>query len=296
MKKLINLSFKKIAVCFLIVITILASFYLYYFTGVFTNGSLNTNDNCCYVHFIDVGKADAILIKLNDKAVLIDSGDISYDKKVNSYLKRLNINKIDLLVESHPDNDHIGSMKDIIEEFKINEFLAPNIPEQAINSSLYSNMINSLKAKNIPIKYAQAPDSINIDELKFDILGPVKIYEDNNSNSLVLKLNFKNKKILFTGDCTAQAEEDMLKNKVDLKSDVLKVAHHGSKTSTSENFLKAVSPEYAIISVGADKNNLPKQEILKRLQDKNIKIFRTDINGNIVLKTNGDDIIIKTEK
>lgn len=295
MKRFANLNFKKIVIFILIVATFLVSYYLYYSTGIFTNSGLNSKDTC-QVYFMDVGKADAALIKLNDKAVLIDAGDISYNKTVNNYLKRLDVNKLNLVVESHPDNDHIGGMKDIIEEFEVDQFLMPNISEEAVNSSIYSNMLSALKDKNIPIKYAHAPENFSIDELNFDVLGPLKNYEDNNSNSIILKLNFKSKKILFTGDCTTQAEEDMLKSNSDLKSDVLKVAHHGSKTSTGETFLKAVSPEYAVISVGSDKNNLPKQEIIKRLENNNIKIFRTDLNGNITLKTDGKELNITSEK
>ncbi len=293
-----KINFKKL---FLIIISVSVCFaccnLLYMHTSIFENLFIKADSDKLLVHFIDVGKADAIFIQNGENEILIDAGNVSSKNIVNNYIKRLNVNDIDLVVATHPDSDHIGDMPDVIDEFDIDKFILSASPvSQTADSYLYNSMLSKLQEKDVPIIYAKASEQLNIGEIKINILGPVKQYEDTNSNSVVLQLVFRNKKFLFTGDATEESEKDIIKSAVDLKSDVLKLGHHGSKTSTSIDFLNAVCPEFAVISVGKDKNNLPNQQILDRLNSRNIKTYRTDINGNILIQTDGNTITVKTEK
>ncbi len=288
---------KKILLTLIAVLVIFSvSAYICYFTTFFTDAFSKQNKNLLKVHFIDVGKADAIFIQQADNEILIDAGNVSINNEVNSYIKRLNVKDIDLLVATHPDNDHVGGMADIIDEFDIGKFLMPRLDGKESNSSSFDDMLGSLLEKNIPITYTNAPESFLLGNMNVNILAPLKQYEESNSNSVVLQLEFGEKKFLFTGDATMESEEDIVNSGANLRSDVLKVGHHGSKTSTSEVFLKAVSPQYAVISVGPDKNNLPKQEILDRLNLSKVEIYRTDLHGTVVMQSDGKDIKVKTGK
>lgn len=249
------------------------------------------------VHYLDVGKADAILIECNSKSILIDSGNVDPDNKVVEYLKKRHINNLDLVIATHPDKDHIGGMTNIIYEFEINHFMMPQIPEEVVpKSSVYESMLYALDSKGITVDNPISGENFEIGGAQALVLAPIKIYDDTNNNSIVLKLNYGNDSFLFTGDAQADEEDDVLKSGYDIQSTVLKVGHHGSKTSTTESFLKSVRPEYAVISVGEDDNNLPKKVILDRLNKNGVRFYRTDLSGTIVITTNGDGVNIFTQK
>ena len=249
------------------------------------------------VHFVDVGKADFIYIKFKNHNIIIDAADKEPNNIVIEYLKKQDVSKIDLAVVSHAHRDHIGQMAEVIKSFNVEKFIMSKIPESLIPTGrTYEKMLCALKEKEVNSKIAKAGEIFEIEDLKIEVLGPVKNGKNLNDTSLVLKMIYKNVSFLFTGDAEKAEESDIIDAGYNLKADVLKVGHHGSRTSSSENFLKKVSPKFAVISVGPDKSNLPKEEILKRIEKYCKNIHRTDLNGNIIISTNGKNIKVKDEK
>lgn len=258
---------------------------------------VNYEDYPLSVHILNVGKADAIYIKSNDKNILIDSGDTDTKDQVIQYLNNNKIQQFDLIIATHPHKDHIAGMDNIINTFPINRFIMPKLSETIIpTTKTYNSMINSLKDNNIAVESPIVGDNFKIGEINIDILGPIKEYDNLNNNSVIAKLAYKNTSFLFVGDAEKEAETDLISSGANLKSTVLKVGHHGSKTSTTQKFLNAVNPEYSVISVGPDSNNLPKDSIINRLKNNNIKTYRTDKSGTIIFTSDGDNINVFTEK
>lgn len=249
------------------------------------------------VHFLDVGKADCIYIKCENKNILIDAADKDVSNSVVEYLCRQNINKLDLVVVTHPHRDHIGQMEDVVNNFKIDNFIMSEIPLEIIPTSItYKKMLESIKNKNLKIKLVHSGEKFTLGNLKIDILGPYKQYDNLNNNSVVMRLEYGNESFIFTGDAEKEAENDIIKNGFNLNASVLKVGHHGSNTSTTKSFLEKVNPKVSIISVGKDKNKLPKENIIKRIKKSGSEIYRTDIYGTVILRTNGNGIDISTER
>lgn len=241
------------------------------------------------ITMLDVGQGDSIVGINNDGVFLIDGGGNNNfstgENIILPYLKSKGIQTIDFVFVSHNDSDHIKGIIEILDKIKIKNLFLP------INNTLdenYETLLNIAKDKNIPIYFLQNGDSLTLGKnLNFDVLHPNKEFldKDDNNNSLVLKLNYNNNSILFTGDIEKRAEEFLLNNNKNLKSDILKVAHHGSKTSTTTDFIKNVTPKDALIS--CKENNIykhPSEETLKTLKYANINIYRTDKNKSITIK------------
>lgn len=250
------------------------------------------------VHFIDVGKADCTYIHANDVDILVDAGDVDQAGKVVKYLKRQGVQKLDLVIASHPHRDHIGQMAQVIAEFKINNFIEPNIPENILPTSrTYENMLQALKQNNVNASFAAPGSKFELGDVKVEILGPCHSHEKLNNNSVVAKISYGKIRFLFTGDAEKFEEDDIMLAKYDLKSTVLKVAHHGSSTSCSNQFLNKVSPKYAVIHVANDRHNCPREDVIKRLSRFcGDDIYRTDLHGTIIFNTDGQKLNIKTEK
>lgn len=264
-----------------------------------SNGTVN-EDYESYplsVHILNVGKADAIYIKSNENNLLIDSGDTDTKEQVVQYLKNNNVKKLDLIIATHPHKDHIAGMPNVINTFSIDKFIMPDLSEDIVpTSKTYTSMLKSLNDNNVPVEKPIPGDTFDIGDLNIEILGPVNKYENLNDNSVVAKITYKNTSFLFTGDAEKDSEADLISSGTNLKSTVLKVGHHGSKTSSTQKFLSAISPKYAVISVGPDSNNLPKDSTIERLKKNNIKNYRTDKNGTVVFVSDGNNINVFTEK
>lgn len=271
---------------------------IYNFFGV-SDGLASTNNYPLSVHFIDVSKADSIYIKFEDKNILIDAGEKTTYNVVKEYLKRNNVKTLDLVVGTHPHSDHIGGLPEIINDFEVKSFMMPKINDNLVpTSKCYEKLLLALKNKNISAESPCVSQTFDIGELNFKVLAPKdeNNYEKLNNFSIVLKMTYKEKSFLFTGDAEVESENDMINTGLDLSADVLKIGHHGSKTSTSKAFLDRVNPSYAVICVADDRYNLPKKLILDRLIRKNIKIFRTDLDGTIVFSSDGKNITTLKEK
>ena len=239
------------------------------------------------IHYIDVGQGDSELIQVDGKNILIDAG--TSDKKALNYLKSIGITTLDYVIVTHPHEDHIGSMDDVINAFNIGTFYSP---KATTTTKTYENMINALKNKNLKLTVPKVGDQLTIGNATLTFLAPnSEKYEDLNNYSIVTKLKYGNTSFIFTGDAEALSESEILAKQLDIQADVLKVGHHGSNSSTSQAFLDKVNCKYAIISdaKGNDYGH-PHKETLDKLNAKGVKTFRTDLNGTIIATSNGTDI------
>lgn len=281
---------KKISINILMTFLILLSSFLFSCDLASIDKSDSTTSNMVKVHFIDVDQGDAILIQYKDKNMLIDSSTQKAEDKFLDYLKKLNIKKFDAVIATHPDEDHIGNMDEVIKKYSITNFYAPKATS---TTKAFESMIRELKNKDLKIKPLKAGSTIDFDsDVQLEVFAPNSdSYEDANNYSPIIKLTYGSNSMLFTGDAEKFSEKETLKKGYNLESDVLKVGHHGSSTSTSKDFLNAVNPSIAIISCG--KNNKyghPHKETIKALEDSKVKYYRTDLDGTIVLVSDGSNI------
>ncbi len=254
----------------------------------------NTKGEILEIYILDVEQADAILIKYNNHNILIDSGNNDDEEKMVSYLKKANVDKLDFVIATHCDADHIGGMDSVIKNFKIDTFY---MTEDKKDTKTFKDMIIALREKKVKVVLPKKNLNVDIDKANFMIIPPKKTYKDSNDNSIILKLDYNNFEMLFTGDMEKKEEEDILAENIDLDVDMLKVSHHGSNTSTSQIFLDKTTPEYAFISVGKDNDyGHPHKEVISRLNKNNIKYYRTDEMGSIIIQTDGKDINIFSKK
>lgn len=241
------------------------------------------------VHYLDVGQGDSTLIHTKDAAMLIDAGDLGYGPGIVDYIKEQDIDKLDYLILTHPHADHIGGAVEVINAFDIDKII---MPKASHTSQTFENLLATIKNKGMKITSPNPGDEYELGDAKFTILGPNSSSYDNlNNYSVVNKLTFGHTSFLFTGDAEVVSENEILNSGLDIKTDVLKVGHHGSDTSTSEQFLDVSSPKCAIISVGKDnKYGHPDQVILDRLDSRNITIYRTDESGTIIATSDGENV------
>ena len=290
-KDIKNILIKLLLIVVLIVIYLVIVKYQSNDTNI-NNRNINlTNDNL-KVYFIDVGEADCILIDSNGEYAVIDGGNTIDGNKVVKYLKSLNVKDIKYVFGTHAHEDHIGGLANIIYNFNIGKYYTSNVPSEYKS---YYNVQKALNKKNLELNNPNNNDEYKLGESTIKVLYNGANEEDINNSSLILKLVYKNTSFLFTGDSTKEVEEKLLDN--DLKSNVLKVSHHGSNDASGANFLVKVHPEYAIISVG--KNNEyyhPHQVTIDKLERLNTKIYRTDLDGTIIVASDGNNIEVNTTK
>lgn len=253
--------------------------------------SIPTDGKTLTVSFLDVGQGDASFIELpSGKTMLIDASESAYSDTIEQYIRGRGYSKIDYLVATHPHADHIGGMRAIVEAFDIGEVWMPNADS---TSTTYEKLLTAIDDKGLTIRTAKAGKVILEDEsLRIALLAPCgEEYADLNDYSAVIKLTYGATDFLFTGDAETLSEEEMLDSGADLSADVLKVGHHGSSTSSSDAFLKAVSPTYGVISCGKDNSyGHPHDEILSAAARYNITLCRTDLSGNIVFVSDGSEV------
>ena len=250
-----------------------------------TSGTSAVTEGALKVHFIDVGQGDSIFIELpNDETLLIDAGPSS--GIVNKYLSSLGHTKINYIVATHPDADHINGMPEVLNSFSVDKFY---MPEKEHTTKIFDSMLDAIENNGCDAIYAKAGNAIvEGTNLSVKFVSPTKNYGDNNNASAVVKLQFGNNSFLFMGDAEISVEHDIINAGYDISADVLKVGHHGSDSSTSDYFIKKVKPKYAVISAG--KNNRyghPTSGVLAILQNNNIDVYRTDEVGTIVFTCDG---------
>lgn len=255
-----------------------------------TTSLANTNVT---IKFIDVGQGEAILIALPEKTMLIDAGPTGSAPKISQVLHELGREKIDYLVATHPDEDHIGGMADIISSTQIGTIYAPN---KTNNTATYRKFLTAIQNNNLQITLAEAGTIIDqTNDYKIEILWPTKNanFPDTNDYSIIIKLTVGNKTFLFTGDAPTSAILQSNPGHID----VLKLSHHGSRTGTNEQLVRKLSPTYAVISYALDNSyGHPMQSVLNALHRHSVETWGTGANGTITITCNGTTIDISGEK
>ena len=246
------------------------------------------------VNYIDVGQGDSIFIQLpNKETMLIDAGEAYEADNVINYLNNLGIKKIDYVVGTHPHTDHIGGLEEVINTFDVGAIYMPKVSS---NSKTFEDLLTTISNKGLKVKTAKSGVVVlSEDNLKLEFIAPNSDnYSNLNNYSAVLKLTYLDNTFLFMGDAETLSEDEITS---DVDADVIKVGHHGSDSSSSVEFVKKVSPEYAIIMVGEGNSyNHPYQSIIDRYESVGAKVLRTDLDGNIVCDSDGVDVTCKGDK
>lgn len=266
------------------------------------------SDKALHVDMLNVGQADAALIQYQGKNMLIDTGDVDSRDELVQQLKARNVKTLDVVLITHPHGDHLGGMAALFKAFPIKQIYDNG---QSANTAMYKNYLKNIKTKNIPYKALKKGDTITLgDDVKFAVLSPGTPFTKENTpgvsasgltndNSIVCKLTYGKFSVLFTGDAQKEVETQLLKDygSSDLHADVLKVGHHGSKTSSSPEFIKAVSPKAATISCGVNNQyKFPHKPTLDTLAQYHVTVYRTDKDGVISITSDGTSYSIQKER
>lgn len=246
------------------------------------------------VHFIDVGQSDCTLIKNGDYAMLIDAGDNSMGTTVQNYLQKQGVEKLDFLVLTHTDADHIGGADVVITKFAIDTVF---MGDYAKDNATYRDVLDALEYKNLFWSTPRVGENYTLGDANFTIIAPNGNYDTPNDSSIGLIVEKGSVRFAFTGDAEKEAEAGIVGNGMDLSATVYKVGHHGSSSSSSAELLDAIEPAYAVISCGRDNSyGYPHREVMTSLQERGIEIFRTDEHGSIVADCDGEKILWRVEQ
>lgn len=256
-------------------------------TGIAQAGTLT-------VTWLDVGQGDAAVIQCDGQSMLIDGGKPEKSSYIYAWLQQHGLSYLDVIVATHVDADHIGGLSGALNYASVGTAYCPVTTG---TTETFQSFVKYLAQRGKQITVPIAGETFALGGAQVQILGPLHRAEDSNDNSIVLKVSFGATSFLFTGDAERAEEQDLLNAGVNLQSTVLKVGHHGSDTSTSYSFLRAVAPQYAVISVGAGNSyGHPTEEVLSRLRDAGVTTFRTDMQGEITAVSDGQTINFSTAK
>ena len=245
------------------------------------------------VHFIDVGQADAALVLCDGQAMLIDGGNADDSSLMYSYLNRLGITYLDYVIGTHAHEDHIGGIAGALNFATVGQVFCP---VTSYSTRAFSNFVKATQKHGRSITVPSVGDRFNLGSASCQVLG-VNSTDDTNESSIVLKITYGNTSFLFTGDAEREAENMILNRGYDLHSDVLKVGHHGSASSTGYYWLRQIAPEYAVISVGKGNSyGHPTETVLSRLRDADVTTYRTDLHGDIICTSDGQSVSFQVSK
>ena len=240
------------------------------------------------VHFVDVGQGDGIVVENNGHYLVIDAGTNDTGKNMIAYLKSLKVDVIDVVIGTHPHEDHIGGLDDVINNFEVKKIYMPNF---SATTRSYEDVLKAIKKSNLQISNPKVGTEFHIGTALVTIFAPVKKYSDANNNSIGVKIVDGDVSFVLIGDAEKIAEKDILNTGFNLSADVFKASHHGSTTSNTKQLLEAINPSIAIISAGKDNDyGYPHREIVALFKQMGITMYRTDESGTIVVSTNGKKI------
>ncbi len=246
-------------------------------------------------YYIDVGQGDSELVQFHGHNILIDGGEANEGSKVVSFLRSHNVKSLDLVVNTHPDADHLGGLETVIDDIPVTEIMNDGLTD---TTKTYKNFVADVQAKGIPDEAEYAGQTINLDPaVEIQVFSPPSDHlgTDTNTNSIVLKFTYGNESFLFVGDASTKTENYLGSANDNLRADVLKVGHHGSDTSSGTGFLQLVKPEIAVIEVGLNNEyDLPSQNTLIRLSSVGATVYRTDLDGDIEVTTDGNSLSVYT--
>ncbi|MDR2532103.1 MAG: MBL fold metallo-hydrolase [Oscillospiraceae bacterium] len=279
---------------------------IYSFFGLSGNKAFASSDGVS-VHFIDVGQGDCALIITPENNLLIDSGEREYSGAVINYLRAQGVRKLDFIIVSHPHSDHIGGMGNIINEFGADRIIMPRVSEALIpTTTAFERLLDSISNSGTEVIWAESGMIFDLgNNSRLEVIAPFSDseYEKLNDYSIVAKFTHTaeeasvSSSFLFTGDIESIAENDITDREIDIRADVLHVAHHGSLTSSTAKFLNMVSGRYAVISVGSPNSyNHPRDEVLNRIERRDYEILRTDLHGNIVFDCTAGGLSVYVQK
>lgn len=252
--------------------------------------SNNTNENVgeLDIYYFDVGQADSILLRCDNHNMLIDAGNNADGKLIVNELKSMGIDTIDYLIGTHAHEDHIGGLDDVIDNFNIENFY---MPSKEYTSATYKSVLKSAENKNLEVESPNVGDKFELGSATCEVMSIDNDAKELNLTSIVIEVTNGDNKFLFTGDAEIENEEKRLWNDID----VLKVGHHGSRTSTSEDFIEQTQPEVAVISLGEGNSyGHPHQETIDLLNEYNVTIYRTDTQGTIHITSDGENYNVET--
>ena len=260
------------------------------------NGPVNP-DSSFSIYYLDVGQGDCTIVKSNESVMMIDTSTQNHTLDIQEALKSLSIDKIDYLVITHQHDDHMGSAKDIIDKYQVENIIMPKLSEiNMVTTTSYENLLKSIVNNNVNAISSTVGESFWLGDASVQIFSPSKQDEDLNNMSIVLKVVYGETKFIFQGDAEKAVEKQLLNSDFDLFADIIKLGHHGSNTSSTDKYLKAVNPKYAIISCGADNSyGHPHDEVIERLRKNNISFYITAQTGDITVTSDGKNIDIQTQ-
>lgn len=298
MKKRKNTNSKLISGIVIIIIAILAFAgskllkepeKLFEETGL--HNSQQTESDMMYVDFIDVGQGNCTLVHLGDTAILVDSGEVGAAQTVINYIKNLGIDELDCVLVTHPHSDHMGAMTKILYEFKIKDLIMPEIPEDIIpTNSTYEKFLTAVSDNAENVIPAEAGMTYSYGEMNLEILAPLHGYDNLNDMSAVSRLSYGETSVMFMGDASTAVEKEILNTDRDLSADIINIGHHGSKTASSQKWLEAVNPEFAVICCGSSNEyGHPHSVVTERLDNLGIEYYHTDLNGTVVFQSNSKE-------
>ena len=251
-------------------------------------------DSSFSIHFIDVGQADAALVICDGKTMMIDGGNREDSNLIYSYLQKHGISHIDYMVCTHAHEDHVGGLSGALTYASVGTVFAP---VTTASTQVFTNFAQKVADRGRQITVPQAGTSFALGSAEVKIIGPIKSYDETNDTSIVLRIVYGETSFLFTGDMESAAEADLIESGATLHSTLLKVGHHGSSSSTSYRFLREVAPDYAVISVGTDNSyGHPNDEVLSRLRDADVKLYRTDLQGDVICTSDGKSLHFSVKK
>lgn len=254
------------------------------------------------VYIIDVGQGESILISTEERSMLIDAGENDKGDEVLDFIHNLGLEQLDYVLATHPDSDHIGGMDTVLENIDVTEgVFFGEMPDKLIpTTKTYEDVLDVIEEKDIPLFTALAGDTIDLGSgAVLTVLGPVdpQAADNKNDTSVVTRLDFGESSFLFNGDQEEDMEQLLLQSGADLDCDMMTMGHHGSSTSSCQQYLDAVTPEYASISCGrGNQYGHPHDETIEKLEAMGVEYYRTDVNGNITFTSDGEDISVRTEK
>lgn len=247
------------------------------------------------IYFVDVGQADSTIILCDDDVLMIDGGNVADSQFIFSLLRNtLGIQHIDYMIATHPHEDHVGGLAAALNACSV-DVLYTSVMDY--DTKAFHSMMKYAKSQGTSIEIPSPGDTFMVGSARVDILGPLRHYDNMNDMSIVCKISYGNTSFLIGGDAEWDAEHDLVEAGLDLSADVLRVNHHGSNTSSTYVFLRAVMPKFAVISVGeGNAYNHPDEDTLARLADVGAKVIRTDLSGTIECTSDGNSLDFKTEK
>lgn len=250
------------------------------------------------VHFIDVGQGDAVLIRSDGYNILIDAGENDKGQTVVSYLKKQGIQKLDMVIATHPHSDHIGGLDVVIDNLDVKQVLMPKLKKSVVpTTKTYRDFLSSIKNKGLTATVSKPGQIYTFGNGKLTVIGPVKDYDDLNNTSLVARFDYGSKSIMLTGDMERISEKDILSSGADVSADILKLGHHGSSTSNSDAFFKAVNPSFCVACCGEDNDyGHPHKETLARVKKYGVELYRTDYQGSVVFSMQDGKLTVVKQK